>query len=133
MGGFHLTFWPPVVINLFTFTAVPVCDGEYNFTFSVINSTEYILHSKLRLYLERFHHDSPPPYIVEIRTKDSNGVLSEFPVLKEIYPTVDDYIEFEVADLMKELYFQGGKYCHICSRHYPPLHFSLTTRVDHIM
>ena len=96
----------------FFYAAVPVCDGEYNFTLSAVNSSEFILQSKLRLYLHQIQIplESPTSYIIEIRTKDSNGVSSNLSVMEEIYPTKDGYMEFEVAELVRSLYSNGGKY-----------------------
>ena len=80
----------------FFYAAVPVCDGEYNFTLSVVNSSKLILQSRLCLYLNliQIPLELLTSYIIEIRTKSSNGVLSNLSIMEEIYPMKDGYMEF---------------------------------------
>ena len=94
---------------LYPYAAGPVCDCEFNFTLSEIDSSEFTQQAKLLLYLQIFHFNSPS-YIVKIRTKGSNGILSELTSLKEINATKDGYVEFDVTALVTPLISRGGKY-----------------------
>ena len=73
---------------------------------AAVNSSEFILQTKLRLYLQRILLSSIN-YIIDIKTKNYKGELSEASVVKEIVPMEDGYIEFEVAPLVRLLGSKG--------------------------
>ena len=89
--------------HYFFIAITPSC-GEFNFTISAINYTEYILKAELHLYLKHNSYPSnEPTHIVEINISESNLTIKS----RIAAGTSERYIVFRVEELIEALVQAG--------------------------
>jgi len=81
--------------------------GKFNFSLRGTNNQEFILQTKLRLYLERLYPQATS-YVLSVKLEDTDGVKS-MAVVQEISAEVDGYVEINVADILRPAVKKGKK------------------------
>ena len=93
---------------LFLPAAFPTC-GEFNFSLSAINSTEFIIKAELHLYLTE-QAPVEESYVVGIGATLENGQVIKPDFMRELRITDrEGYAVFRIEDMLKNLISLGKK------------------------